>query len=130
VEVEARACPLLLLAALDWAKMRFPRGRAFPGRAARGSVAPRKVACRPIAGDIFIAVQGHQLAHRGGAAWSLPLSNRGARMDDKTRNLVLLAALSLFCAVVAWISGYFGLGCVFIALGGVAALEIAWDHWH
>jgi hypothetical protein len=27
-------------------------------------------------------------------------------MDDKTRNLVLLAALSLFCAVVAWISGY------------------------
>jgi hypothetical protein len=51
-------------------------------------------------------------------------------MDDKTRNLVLLAALSLFCAVVAWISGYFVLGCVFFALGGVAALEIAWDHWH
>jgi hypothetical protein len=27
-------------------------------------------------GTYFIAVQGHQLAHRGGAAWSLPLSNR------------------------------------------------------
>src|SRR5262249_396634 len=27
-------------------------------------------------GDISLPVQGHQLAHRGGAAWSLPLSNR------------------------------------------------------
>src|SRR5262245_17950780 len=26
--------------------------------------------------DISLRVQGHQLAHRGGAAWSLPLSNR------------------------------------------------------
>src|SRR5262249_18602314 len=45
------------------------RGGVPSGRAARGSVAPRKMACRPAAGvgDI-IAVQGHQLAHRGGAA--------------------------------------------------------------
>jgi hypothetical protein len=50
-------------------------------------------------------------------------------MDAKTRNLVLLAALSLFCAGVAWISGYFVLGCVFFVLGGVAALGIAERYW-
>src|SRR5262245_56480744 len=33
------------------------------------------------------AVQGHRLAHRGGAAWSLPLSNRGrnGRQDARPR---------------------------------------------
>src|SRR5215467_15691461 len=32
------------------------------------------MACRPAAGNVVnFAVQGHQLAHRGGAAWSLPL---------------------------------------------------------
>jgi hypothetical protein len=50
-------------------------------------------------------------------------------MDAKTRNLVLLGGLSLFCAGVAWISGYFVLGSVFVALGGVAGLEIALDQW-
>jgi hypothetical protein len=50
-------------------------------------------------------------------------------MDARTRNLALLGGLSLFCGGVAWISGYFVLGCIFIALGGVAALQIAWDHW-
>ena len=50
------------------------RGRDLPGRAARGSVAPRKMACRLPCGRSQLAVQGHQLAHRGGAAWSLPLS--------------------------------------------------------
>jgi len=50
------------------------RDGAFPGRAARGPVAPRKMACRPASGNVVnFAVQGHQLAHRGGAAWSLPL---------------------------------------------------------
>ena len=42
---------------------------------------------------LFITVQSHQLAHRGGAAWSLPLSNRKRDMDAKTRDLALLAAL-------------------------------------
>src|SRR5262249_15738273 len=52
-------------------------GVSFPGRAARGPVAPRKMACRPAAGNVVnFAVQGHQLAHRGRPAWSLPLSNR------------------------------------------------------
>ena len=59
----------------------------------------------------------------------LPLSNRKARMDDKTRNLALLAGLSLFCAGVAWISGNFVLGWIFIALGAAAALGIAERHW-
>jgi hypothetical protein len=51
-------------------------------------------------------------------------------MDAKTRDLALLAALSLLCAGFAWISGYLVLGSVFFVLGGFAALEIAWDYWH
>jgi len=51
-------------------------------------------------------------------------------MDAKTLELALLAFLSLFCAGVAWISGNFVLGSVFFVLGGVAALEIVWNHWH
>jgi hypothetical protein len=51
-------------------------------------------------------------------------------MDAKTHNLVLLVGLSVFCAAVAWISDYSVLGSVFFAFGGVAAIEIAWDHWH
>jgi hypothetical protein len=50
-------------------------------------------------------------------------------MDAKTRNLVLLAGLSLFGAGVAWISDYFVWGWFFLALGGLAAIEIAWDRW-
>ena len=61
-----------------------------------------------------------------GAAWSLPLSNRERDMDAKTRDLALLAFLSVFCAGVAWILDYLILGSVFFALG-VAALGIAWE---
>ncbi len=50
-------------------------------------------------------------------------------MDAKTRDLALLAGLSLFCAGVAWISGNFVLGWVFIAFGAVAALGKAERHW-
>jgi len=50
-------------------------------------------------------------------------------MDAKTRNLALLAGLSLFCAGVAGISGNFVLSWVFIALGVVAALGIVERHW-
>ena len=49
-------------------------------------------------------------------------------MDAKTRDIVLLIALSLFCAGVAWILDYLILGSVFFALG-VAALGIAWEQW-
>jgi hypothetical protein len=50
-------------------------------------------------------------------------------MDAKTRDLALLASLSLFCAGVAWILDYFVLGCVFFALGAAAAVGIAERHW-
>jgi len=46
-------------------------------------------------------------------------------MDADTRDLALLTALSLLCAVVAWILGYVILGSVFFALGVAAALGIA-----
>jgi hypothetical protein len=50
-------------------------------------------------------------------------------MDAKTRNLFLLAALSLFCTGFAWSWGYVILGSAFFALGGVAALGIAQEYW-
>jgi len=50
-------------------------------------------------------------------------------MKAKTRDVALLAALSLFCAGVAWISDHFVLGWVFLALGGGAGLEKNWDRW-
>jgi|GraSoiStandDraft_40_1057318.scaffolds.fasta_scaffold471838_2 hypothetical protein len=64
------------------------RGGSFPGRAARGSVAPRKMACRPPAGKQALAVQGHQLAHKGGAAWWLPLSNREREWTPRRATLL------------------------------------------
>ena len=48
-------------------------------------------------------------------------------MDAKTRNLALLAALSLFCAIFAWAGDRDIFGSVFFALGVAAALEIAWE---
>jgi hypothetical protein len=48
-------------------------------------------------------------------------------MDAKTRDLALLAALSLFCAGFALISDHLVLGLVFVVLGGAAALEIVFD---
>jgi hypothetical protein len=46
-----------------------------------------------------------------------------------TRDLALLATLSLFCAGFAWSWGYVILGSVFFALGVVAALGIAQKRW-
>jgi hypothetical protein len=51
-------------------------------------------------------------------------------MDAKTRDLALLAALSLFCAGVAWILGHLVLGSVFFALGVTAAVSIVWEDWY
>src|SRR5215831_14424886 len=49
-------------------------------------------------------------------------------MDVKTtRDLALLAVLSLFCAGFAWILDHLVFGLVFFALGVAAALEIAWE---
>ena len=82
------------------------------------------MACSYRGGTYFIAVQGHQLAHTGGAAWLLPL--KIGEMDAKTRDVALLTALSLFCAGVAWILDYLILGSVFFAFG-LVALGIAWE---
>jgi hypothetical protein len=57
---------------------------------------------------------------RGGAAWSLPLSKRKPGMDAKTRDLTLLASLSLFCAIFAWAGDRDVVGSAFFALGLVA----------
>src|SRR5499427_7127480 len=52
--------------------MRLPRGRQIPvGQRVARSFPERWPADLPR--DISLPVQGHQLAHRGGAAWSLPL---------------------------------------------------------
>jgi hypothetical protein len=50
-------------------------------------------------------------------------------MDAKTRNLTLLAGLSLFGAGVAFLSDHLVLGWVFFAFGAVAAYAIAERHW-
>jgi hypothetical protein len=50
-------------------------------------------------------------------------------MDAKTRNLALLAGLSLFCAAVALISDRVAVGLVFVVFAGAAAIEITLDQW-
>src|SRR5262249_19749347 len=56
-----------------------------------GSVVPSKMACRPAAGGHAVTVQGHQLAHRGGAARSLPLSNREREWTPRRATLLCWA---------------------------------------
>ena len=51
-------------------------------------------------------------------------------MDAKTRDLALLAVLSLFCGGVAMISDHSVLGWVFFTLGAVAATEMVMDQRH
>jgi hypothetical protein len=48
-------------------------------------------------------------------------------MDAKTRDLALLAAVSLFCTGAAWTADYLVLGLLFLALGMVAAFGIGWE---
>jgi hypothetical protein len=50
-------------------------------------------------------------------------------MDARTRNLALLAGLSLVCAGVALISDHLAMGLVFFVLGGAGAIELALDQW-
>src|SRR5262245_55687148 len=71
-------------------------------------------------------VQGHQLALRG-AARSLPLSIE-SDMDAKAHHLVLLAAISLFCAIVTWAGDRDLLGSGFFALGMAAIWGAALPH--
>ncbi len=50
-------------------------------------------------------------------------------MDAKPRELVVLAALALLCALFAWTSGHLVWGAVFFALGAGAVLGAALTHW-
>ena len=74
----------------------------------------------------IVAVQGHRLALEGqpGRCPFLIRSGNG-RQDARP---ALLTALSLFFAGVAWSSDYLVLSSVFFVLGGVAAVEIVWNH--
>ena len=51
-------------------------------------------------------------------------------MDAETRDLALVATLSLFCAGFAWSWGYVILGSVFFALGVVAIVGAAYRQRH
>jgi hypothetical protein len=50
-------------------------------------------------------------------------------MDAKTRHLALLAALSLFCAGIAWIMDHAVFGSAFFALGAVGIFGAAERYW-
>jgi hypothetical protein len=50
-----------------WPTRNWPCDGNLPGRAARGSVVPRKMACRLARGESLLAVQGHQCALRRGS---------------------------------------------------------------
>ena len=96
-------------------------GSAWPGRSQKDGLPSAR------GESIVSGSRPSTRAQEEGAAWSLPLSNRGAGMDAKTRDVALLVALSLFCAGVALISDHLVWGLVFFVLGGVAAIEIALD---
>jgi hypothetical protein len=112
-----------------------PRRRDPSGRTARGSAAPRKMACRLARGRAWTlhSVQGHRLAHREGQPGRCPfqsglcllLANRGKMQPKIIRALVWLAALSLFCATTAWTVDHAVFTSVFAALGIVAVLGAA-----
>ena len=53
----------------------------------------------------------------------------GAGMDAKTRDLVLFAALALFCAGIAWIMDHAVFGSTFFALGAVGIFGAAERYW-
>jgi hypothetical protein len=113
--------------------------RVLPGRAARGSVAPRKMACPLARGGVSWRLRLKAINSRTGEGqpWSLPLligSKKGAcfaprqsglgEMNAKTtHDLVLLAALSLFCATVAWSEDHAVFASVFLTLTAVAAFN-------
>jgi hypothetical protein len=87
------------LACRCWARMRS-RGGFLPGRAARGSVALRKMACLLFAGRQSTGIWGSGPSTRAqeeGQPGGCPFQLR-AEMDAKIRTLGLRAAPSMFCA--------------------------------
>jgi hypothetical protein len=49
----------------------------------------------------------------------------GSEMDAKTRDLALLAALSLLCATLAWFADHAIFASIFVALTAIAVLHAA-----
>src|SRR5262249_4261768 len=76
-----------------WPTSVAPRRLSF-GRAARGSVAPRKMACRPAAGERIIAVQGHRPALEGQPPrCPFPIGSGNGRQDTRPCSAHRLVAL-------------------------------------
>src|SRR5262245_13616889 len=100
-------------------RVSFRSGSARLGRSQKDGLPSRS------RGVSWTAAQGHQLAHRGGAARSLPLQIERKMGAKRTRGLVLLAALSLFCASTAWVADHAVFTSVFAALSVVAVLGAA-----
>ena len=102
--VSARQCQRILptvdTANRPWPTSVAPR-RVSSGRVARGPVAPRKMACRPLAGKASIS--GSRLSTRArGAACSLPLSNLW-QVETMTVIQLLKIAIGLaFGAYFVW----------------------------
>jgi hypothetical protein len=113
-----------------WARMQRPGGGNSDGRAARGSVAPRKMACRLARGDArFSRFKAINSRTGKGQPDRCPFQSRFCllgKMDPKTTHvLALLAALSLVCTAVAWAVDYAVFSSVFAALAAVAVLGAA-----
>ena len=70
-----------------------------------------------------------EILRNANSSVSVLRSSRIGGIDAETRDLALLTALSLSFAGVAWILGYVILGSIFFALGVVAALGLAKNHW-
>jgi hypothetical protein len=98
------------------------------GRAARGSVAPRKMACRPAAGSVRMHCGSRPSTRAEGAAWSLPLCNREwtptepATLSSSPPCRSFAHSSRGLVATLFW-------GAVFFALGVGAVLGAALMHW-
>jgi hypothetical protein len=93
----------------------FRSGSARLGRSQKDGLPSR---CRGMAWHL--RAQGHQLA-LGGSLVAAPSKSR-AEMDSKTHRLVLLAALSLCCVMLALAVDHTVFGSVFSALRAVAVI--------
>ena len=105
-----------------------PRGGAFPGRAARGSVAPRKMACRPAAREGCISGSRPSTRAREGQRRGCPLSNRSGNGRQSARPC-FVAVLRNLClggrSRRFWL-GVFCARCSRDAWRGLQAAALTW----
>jgi hypothetical protein len=83
------------------------------------------MACHPLAvtGSRFKAINS-----RKGQPGCCPFQPE-SEMDAKARDLALLGAVSLFCAIFAWAFDRDVWGSVFFALGVIGILGAAYRRW-